>query len=54
MRPNQLVANRHLRDVLRAKGYRVHYAEHGGKHDHAAWRDSFAEGLLALAAQPAL
>jgi enterochelin esterase family protein len=48
-RPNQLIANRHMRDVLRAKGYRVHYAEHAGKHDYAAWRAGFPGALLALA-----
>lgn len=47
-RPNQLIATRHMRDVLRAKGYQVHYAEHAGKHDYAAWRASFPGGLLAL------
>jgi enterochelin esterase-like enzyme len=52
IRPNQLVANRHMRNVLRAKGYRVHYAEHDGKHDHAAWRNSLANGLQALASGP--
>jgi enterochelin esterase family protein len=52
IRPNQLIANRHMRNVLRAKGYRVHYAEHNGKHEHAAWRDSFASGLLALVGSP--
>jgi len=52
IRPNQLIANRHMRDVLRAKGYRVHYAEHDGKHDHTAWRNSFASGLQALVSGP--
>jgi enterochelin esterase family protein len=38
-----------LRDVLRAKGCDVAYREHNGGHDYAAWRGSFADGLLALA-----
>ena len=52
IRPNQLIANRHMRDVLRAKGYRIHYAEHDGRHEHAAWRESLAGGLLALLGSP--
>lgn len=45
---DQVVVNRHLRDVLRAKGYDVHYAEYNGGHDFLTWRESLADGLLAL------
>jgi enterochelin esterase-like enzyme len=40
---------RHLRDVLRANGYEVHYREFAGGHDFLSWRGSLADGLLALA-----
>jgi enterochelin esterase family protein len=43
-----LEASRHLRDVLRAKGYEVHYQEFAGGHDYLSWRGSLAEGLLSL------
>jgi enterochelin esterase family protein len=46
--PNLLPATRHLRDVLAAKGYEVHYAELPGGHDHISWQGSLAEGLIAL------
>lgn len=43
-----LTSNRHLRDVLRAKGYRVTYDEYAGGHSDLNWRSGFARGLLAL------
>jgi enterochelin esterase-like enzyme len=48
--PSLLVANRHLRDVLEAKGYEVHYREHSGGHDVSWWRGTLADGLQVLAA----
>jgi enterochelin esterase family protein len=48
IRPNQLIASRHLRDVLRARGYPVHYQETNGRHDHQSWRSTLADGILAL------
>ena len=44
-----LETSRHLRDVLRAKGYEVHYREFAGGHDYLSWRGSLADGLLSLA-----
>jgi enterochelin esterase family protein len=49
LKPNQLIVSRHMRDVLRAKGYLVHYHETDGRHDHPSWRDTLADGIVALA-----
>jgi enterochelin esterase family protein len=43
-----LMGNRHLRDVLRAKGYDVTYREVGGGHDYVHWRAMLADGLMTL------
>ena len=40
--------NRHLRDVLAAKGYQVTFAEYSGNHDYLSWRDSLGEGLMVV------
>jgi enterochelin esterase-like enzyme len=46
--PGQLLANRHLRTVLQAKGYELHYAEQMHGHDSMPWQGLLAEGLRAL------
>jgi enterochelin esterase-like enzyme len=43
-----LEMSRHLRDVLLAKGYGVTYQEFPGGHDYLSWRESLADGLIAL------
>lgn len=40
--------SRHLRDVLLARGYEVHYQQFVGGHDYLGWRGTFADGLIAL------
>jgi len=42
------MGNRHLRDVLLAKGYDVTYRETGGSHEWVHWRSMLADGLMAL------
>jgi len=46
--PGILETNRHLRDVLRAKGYWVTHREVAGGHDYLSWRGTLSDGLLAL------
>jgi enterochelin esterase-like enzyme len=48
----QLAANRHLRDVLQARGYEVSYREFEGEHSYVSWRGTIADGLIALLATP--
>lgn len=43
-----LDSNRHLRDVLRAKNYTVHYREYAAGHDYLAWRGILSDGLIDL------
>ncbi len=43
-----LFCTRTLRDVLRAKGYEVHFQEFAGGHDYLTWRGTLADGLIAL------
>lgn len=43
-----LESTRHLRDVLLAKGYEVHYQQFVGGHDGLSWRGMLADGLIAL------
>lgn len=43
-----LIQSRHMRDVLLAKGYEVHYQEFQGGHDYLSWRGTLADGLIVL------
>jgi enterochelin esterase-like enzyme len=46
-----LDTNRYFRDILRAKGYTVHYREFRGGHEYVNWRGTFADGLIYLGSQ---
>jgi enterochelin esterase-like enzyme len=48
-----LACTRTLRDVLRAKGYEVHFHEFEGGHDYLNWRGTLADGLIALMGETA-
>lgn len=45
---SQTAMNRHMRDVLLAKGYQLHYVEYSGAHDYSWWRQTLADGLIVL------
>lgn len=47
-----LPSNRHLNDVLLAKGYRVTYREVAAGHDYFSWRATLADGLITLLGTP--
>jgi enterochelin esterase-like enzyme len=46
--PSILKSNRHIRDVLTAKGYRLYYTEVPGGHEPLTWRGGIAPGLIQL------
>jgi enterochelin esterase family protein len=46
--PTQLQANRHMRDVLRAKGYPLDYVEYSGGHDFSSLEHPLAEALVKM------
>ena len=46
--PGIVETNRHLRDVLQAKGYRVTHQEVAGGHDYLSWRGTLSDGLIDL------
>ncbi|MCE5250912.1 enterochelin esterase [bacterium] len=41
-------ANRHLRDILTARGYSVRYREFYGGHEYLNWQGTLADGLMEL------
>lgn len=43
-----VATNRHLRDVLLARGYDVEYWEFAGTHSELSWQDALARGMVAL------
>lgn len=46
--PTQVIANRHLRDVLQARDYSITYGENNGGHNFLSWRGTLSDGLIAL------
>ncbi|GCE29112.1 hypothetical protein KDA_45960 [Dictyobacter alpinus] len=47
---DMVTTNRHMRNVLEAKGYHVDYSEFQGGHDYLCWRGSLSDGLISLTA----
>jgi enterochelin esterase-like enzyme len=51
--PSMLTATRHLRDILRAKGYPHRYAEHYAGHEQVLWKETLPDALIwAVGARP--
>lgn len=46
--PSLILATRHLRDVLQARGYTVFYNEYNGAHETLSWRGTLADALVVL------
>jgi enterochelin esterase-like enzyme len=46
--PSFVDRNREMRDVLRGKGYEVHYAEFAGGHQYICWQGTLGDGLIAI------
>ncbi len=46
--PMQIAANRHMRDVLKGRGYTVGYEEYNGGHAFLNWSSGTANGLVFL------
>ncbi len=42
---NQLVSHRHLKTILKMKGYDFTYQEYAGDHSYASWFEPFVEGI---------
>jgi len=46
--PSMLDVNRHLRNVLQAKGYLFRYVEFNGRHEFVNWQETLGDGLVFL------
>ena len=46
--PDQLTANRYMRDLLQAKGYQVSYREYSGGHDASSLEFPLAQALIEI------
>jgi len=46
-------ANRHFRDLLRARGHPIRYGEFPGGHDYIRWRNTLGNAIVVLVDPPA-
>jgi len=46
--PDIVGTNRHVRDLLMAKGYEVSYREYAATHDYVHWQIALPDGLIAI------